>query len=143
MPRPFIAYRRALKPRARSLRRDPTPAERKLWYEFLRDLPEKFTRQKPLGAYIADFHCAARLLVVELDGDSHYTGSAQAYDAARTTALSQYGLRVIRFTNADVLQGFEGVCLEILRTLRDLPGPSLREPPGPSGHPPCQGGKGG
>jgi len=52
--RPFIPYRRRLTPRSQQLRRDATRAERKLWYEFLRDLPEKFTRQKPLGSYIAD-----------------------------------------------------------------------------------------
>jgi very-short-patch-repair endonuclease len=62
----FIDYRRRLKSSARALRRDPTPAERKLWFEFLRDLPQRFTRQKPLGSYIADFYCASRLLVIEI-----------------------------------------------------------------------------
>jgi hypothetical protein len=71
--RRFIPYRRSLKPRAQGLRRDPTPAEKKLWYEFLCLQPEKFTRQKPLGLYIADFYCAAARLVIELDGDSHFT----------------------------------------------------------------------
>ena len=70
---PFIPYRRGLKKSAQSLRRDPTPAERKLWFEFLRDLPVRFTRQKPLGQYIADFYCASRLLVIEIDGDSHFS----------------------------------------------------------------------
>ncbi len=116
--RPYLTYRANLKPHARSLRRDPTPAERKLWFEFLRDLPHKFTRQKPLGRYIADFYCSARKLVVELDGDSHYIGDAQGYDASRTATLSSLGVRVIRFTNTDVMQRFEGVCLEILRALR-------------------------
>ncbi|MGH8691772.1 MAG: DUF559 domain-containing protein [Burkholderiales bacterium] len=54
MSRRFISYRRDLKPRSQALRRDPSPAERKLWYEFLRALPQRFTRQKPLGRYIAD-----------------------------------------------------------------------------------------
>jgi very-short-patch-repair endonuclease len=66
MPRRFIPYRRDLKRPSQSLRRDPTPAERKLWYEFLRTLPIKFTRQKPLGHYIADFYCASERLVIEL-----------------------------------------------------------------------------
>jgi very-short-patch-repair endonuclease len=56
--RPFFRYRRDLKVRARHLRRDPTPAERKLWFEFLSTHFEKFTRQKPLGRYVADFYCA-------------------------------------------------------------------------------------
>jgi very-short-patch-repair endonuclease len=116
--RPHLPYRAELTPRARSLRRDPTPAERKLWFEFLRDLPDKFTRQKPLGRYIVDFYCSARKLVIELDGDSHYIGDAQGYDSSRTASLNSLGVGVIRFTNADVLQRFEGVCLEILRALR-------------------------
>ncbi len=116
--RPHLPYRAELTPRARSLRRDPTPAERKLWFEFLRDLPDKFTRQKPLGRYIADFYCSARKLVIELDGDSHYVDGAQRHDRARTAALDHLGIRVVRFTNEDVMQRFEGVCLEILRALR-------------------------
>jgi very-short-patch-repair endonuclease len=70
MPRPFVPYRHDLKHRAQGLRRDPSPAERKLWYDCLRVLPVKFTRQKPLGSYIADFYCSARKLVIEIDGDS-------------------------------------------------------------------------
>ena len=96
----FIDYRRALKLRSRSLRRDSTPAERKLWLEFLREQPEKFTRQKPLAGYIADFYCSAHRLIIEVDGDSHFTGSG--IDDARTATLAALGIRIIRFTNEDV-----------------------------------------
>ena len=99
------------------MRRDPTPAERKLWYDFLRDLPERFTRQKPLGRYIADFYCSGRKLVIEVDGDSHYTGGRPEYDERRTVELEAMGLRVIRFTNAEVMREFEGVCTTVLREL--------------------------
>jgi very-short-patch-repair endonuclease len=99
------------------LRRDSTPAERKLWYEFLRERPEKFTRQKPLGSYGADFYCSRHRLVVELDGDSHFIERAQRYDSTRTRALRALGVRVIRFTNAEVMDSFEGVCMEIQRVL--------------------------
>ena len=109
----FVPYRRSLSPRARRLRRDSTPAERKLWYEFLRDLPEKFTRQKPLAAYIADFYCSRHRLVIELDGDSHFHAPAQRYDAERTRAIEALGLRVLRFSNTDVMNSFEAVCREI------------------------------
>ena len=91
MARSFIPYRRALKPRSQALRRDPTPAERKLWYEFLCGLADKFTRQKPLGSYIADFYCSRCRLVVELDGDSHFTEGAQRYDKVRTAQLETMG----------------------------------------------------
>ena len=119
--RRWLAYRKALTPRAQSLRRDPTPAERKLWYEFLRDLPHKFTRQKPLGQYVADFYCSRRRLVIELDGDSHYSNRAQRYDEGRTAALERQGLRVIRFTNPEVLQNFESVCTSIVAALEEVP----------------------
>ena len=117
----FIPYRRDLTPRSQSLRRDPSPAERKLWYEFLRDLPIKFTRQKPLGHYIADFYCARYRLVVELDGDNHYTDAAQRYDETRTAALTRLGVRVVRFTNAEVMRDFEGVCATLMRVLNEKP----------------------
>ena len=119
MDRRFIPYRSRLKGRSQSLRRDPTPAERKLWFEFLRTLPEKFTRQKPLGHYIADFYCSSHRLVIEVDGNSHFDPKAERADARRTSALELEGLRVVRFTNEDVMQRFEGVCGEILVALRD------------------------
>jgi very-short-patch-repair endonuclease len=134
--RPYVRSRPALEARAQGLRRDPTPAEKKLWYNFLRTLPFKFTRQKPLGTYVVGFYCSACRLVVEIDGDTHYTETGQRYDASRTSYLAGLGLRVIRFTNAEVMQQFEGVCLRIKHMLRAC----RAEPPGPSGHPPCQGG---
>ncbi len=115
---PFVEYRRRLKQSARLLRRDPTPAEKKLWYEFLRDLPQRFTRQKPLRDYIADFYCASSLLVIEVDGDSHYTIGGAAHDVRRDAALVAQGLRVIRFTNSEVMQQFEGVCERIRNALK-------------------------
>jgi len=119
--RRWIAYRKNLTSRAQDLRRDPTPAERKLWYEFLRDLPYKFTRQKPLGQYVADFYCSRQGLVIELDGDSHYTDRARRYDEARTAALRVQGIRVMRFTNSEVLEDFEGVCGAIATALAQSP----------------------
>ena len=115
---PFIPYRRGLKRFSQSLRRDPTPAERKLWFEFLRDLPVRFTRQKPLGHYIADFYCASRMLVIEVDGDSHFSDRGETLDATRTAALEAQGLRVIRVTNSEVMAQFEGVCQKINEALK-------------------------
>src|SRR5437868_14687965 len=109
MAKPYLPYRKDLKRRAQALRREATPAERKLWYEFLGALPEKFTRQKPLGRYVADFYCSKQRLVIELDGDSHYQPGARRYDANRTEALQLHGLRVVPFANSDVMQTFEAV----------------------------------
>src|SRR5258706_9295327 len=108
--RRLVPYRLKLKRPSRLLRRDPTPAERKLWYEYLKDLSEKFTRQKPLGSYIADFYCSRVRLVIEIDGDSHFTAVGECNDASRTAALQAHGLQVVRFTNAEVMQQFEAVC---------------------------------
>jgi very-short-patch-repair endonuclease len=126
----FTPYRRRLTWRARVLRRNPTPAERKLWIQFLRDLPAKFTRQKPLGDYIADFYCAQGRLVIEIDGDSHFSATGAARDGARTAFLEKVGLKVLRFTNEDVTQRFEAVCLEIAASLENL------TPRSPSAHDP-------
>jgi very-short-patch-repair endonuclease len=115
--RPSVPYRKDLKLRARALRRDLTPAERRLWHEFLSGLPQKFTRQKPLGRYVADFYCSKHRLVIELDGDSHFTARAENYDLLRTADLESLELSVLRFTNADVMQDFEAVCETVLRAL--------------------------
>jgi very-short-patch-repair endonuclease len=113
----FIEYRRDLTSRAQRLRRDPTPAERKLWYEYLSPHCQKFTRQKPLGTYIADFYCAEKQLVIELDGDSHFDAEAKAYDITRTASLRARHIGVLRFTNAEVMQQFEAVCGRIEQAL--------------------------
>ena len=115
--RPFFRYRRDLKSRARRLRQDLTPAERKLWFEFLSAHREKFTRQKPLGRYVADFYCARPRLVIEIDGDSHFTDEAERYDEARTENLTALGITVVRFTNLEVMQDFDAVCARIEQAL--------------------------
>jgi len=124
----FHAYRPDLKLRARELRRNMTAPEKKLWHEFLRTAPLRFTRQKPLGSYIADFYCAGRQLAIEIDGDSHYEPRAAAKDMSRTVALQAEGIRVLRFTNLEVMENFGGVCERILE--------ELQKPPGASRHPP-------
>ena len=117
--RRIMPYNLRLKEPSRSLRRDSTPAERKLWFEFLSYLPEKFTRQKPLGSYIADFYCSRLRLVIEIDGDSHFGAAGESYDAQRTAALAALNLRVIRFTNLEVREQFEGVCARITQALAE------------------------
>ena len=112
-------YNLRLKTASRTLRREATPAERKLWFEFLSYLPEKFTRQKPLGSYIADFYCPRVRLVIEIDGDSRFTPGGEAHDDERTTALAALNVRVIRFTNLEVREQFESVCVRIQEALRE------------------------
>ena len=90
-----------------------TPWERKLWYDFLRNYPIRFQRQKAIGNYIADFYCAKANLVIELDGSQHYEDEGLVNDEKRTEYLEQYGIKVVRISNLDVLKNFEGVCMYI------------------------------
>ena len=90
--------------------KEMTKEERHLWYDFLRSYPVRFSRQKVLGKYIADFYCAEAKLVIELDGSQHYEDRNIKKDADRTAFLEGYGLRVIRIPNNDVGRNFCGVC---------------------------------
>lgn len=99
--------------RARELRRDMTPHERKLWYLFLRKYPAKIYKQRIIDSFIVDFYCARAKLVIEVDGSQHYTPQGMAYDNERTTMLSTYGLTVLRFTNYDIDHHFDAVCRAI------------------------------
>ena len=105
-------------PFAKQLRKEMTKEERHLWYDFLRQFPVRFLRQKVLGWYIADFYCPQAKLVVELDGSQHYIGNGIETDAQRTKFLEGYGLKVIRIPNNAITQNFQGVCEYIDREVR-------------------------
>ena len=102
-----------LTPRARELRSDMTPQERKLWYLFLRTHPFHFRRQQPFGPYIADFYCASSKLVIELDGSGHFQPEGMEYDRWRDAFMTGQGFRVLRFTNAQIDNEFAAVCTAI------------------------------
>lgn len=104
----FLPYNPQLVPRAKEMRKNPTIAERKLW-GYLRNFPVKFWRQRPIDNFIVDFYCPKLKLVIEVDGDSHFTDLGLVYDEERTRVLEGYGLQIIRFTNDEVLQNFEEV----------------------------------
>ena len=106
---------------AKTLRKNMTPWERKLWYEFLRDYPIRFQRQKAIGNYIVDFYCAKTGLVIELDGGGHYTMEQTEKDNLRTKDLESMKLTVIRICNLDIDRNFRGVCEYIDLTVRNLP----------------------
>ena len=97
-------------PIARMLRKNMTKEENHLWYVFLRTYPVRFSRQKVLGRYITDFHCAEAKLVIEFDGSGHYTEEGKQYDEERTAFLEEYGLTVIRISNTEIHKNFRGVC---------------------------------
>ena len=107
-PNPVMKNNRML-PRARELRRDMTPQEKKLWYQFLRHHPVKFYKQRIIDSFIADFYCASARLVIEVDGMQHYTEQGKAYDEQRTAIISRYGIKVLRFSNEEIDEHFETV----------------------------------
>ena len=107
-----------LVPLAKQLRKEMTKEERHLWYDFLRTYPVRFSRQKILGKYIADFYSAEAKLVIELDGSQHYQDGNVEKDAERSAFLEGYGLTVIRIPNNEVTRNFRGVCEFIDTTVR-------------------------
>jgi very-short-patch-repair endonuclease len=108
--------RKRLTPIARKLRKEPTEAEIRLWH-YLRAKQidgAKFTRQFPIGNYVADFAEWTLRIAIKLDGGQHATSKT---DAERTEIIELYGYRVIRFWNNDVLGNTEGVIEEIRRMI--------------------------
>ena len=103
-------HNKQLVPLARQLRKEMTKEERHLWYDFLHSYPIRFSRQKVLGKYIADFYSAEARLVIELDGSQHYEDSNAEKDTERAAFLEGYGLTVIRIPNNEVSRNFYGVC---------------------------------
>ena len=117
----YIPYNPNLKEKARENRKNPTPAEKKIWYQVLRNKQFshlKFTRQKPLDEYIVDFYCAELMLAIEIDGDSH--ADQEEYDKRRTARLNELGIEVIRYTNQDVMHNLDGVLDDLQTKVRLL-----------------------
>ena len=109
----FRHYGSTLQEQARDLRKNLTEPERKLWFCFLREQRPKFSCQKVVGPYILDFFCPELLLAIELDGESH-TETVE-HDRLRTAYLEEQNIKVLRFTNQDVMKRFDAVCEAIYR----------------------------
>ena len=95
---------------AKNLRKNATPQEKRLWYNFLSTYEVRFQRQKAIGNFIADFYCHKAKLIIELDGSQHYTKSGKTNDEYRTEKLENLDLKVIRFSNHQINSNFESVC---------------------------------
>ncbi len=115
----FSGYRSDLKEAARLLRREATPAEERLWKSYCRHSPHKFYRQRVIDRFIVDFYCSKAKLVIELDGMPHFTTDGKQRDLLRTEILEHYGIKVIRFTNSEVMDHFQEVCDRIDREILD------------------------
>ena len=115
-----ISYNGNNIPSAKSLRKNATPQENHLWYDFLSKHKYRFQRQKCIDNFIADFYCHKAKLVIEIDGSQHYTEEVAKYDEFRTEKLKEYNLTVIRFTNRQIDKNFSGVCSFIDLIIRNI-----------------------
>ena len=115
--------------RARELRRSMTPAERRLWHRLRADRlgGSHFRRQQIIAGFIVDFYCHKAGLVIEVDGPIH--AQQKSEDTTRTAAISDHGLKVLRFSNQDVMNDLNGVLGRISEDLPPSPLPHRKGEP--------------
>ncbi|MBN1451988.1 MAG: endonuclease domain-containing protein [Anaerolineales bacterium] len=117
MPRPKRSNPKTMN-KAGKLRKESTPAERKLWSRIHNDqLGVTFRRQHAVGNYIPDFCCPKAKLIIELDGNHHL--EQEEYDEERTKYLESQGYKVVRFWNNEVMNNVDSVILAIVHALDD------------------------
>ena len=107
------------KQRRQTLRNNMTEPEKRLW-GILRNhqLGVKFRRQHGIGHYIVDFYCPELKLIIEVDGESHFSEDAQAYDKIRGKFMLELGLTTIRFSNHEVMTNIDGICQLIQQVVK-------------------------
>ena len=110
-------YNKNLVKNAQTLRKNMTPEEKHLWYDFLKKLPMTAHRQKNIGNYIVDFYIPSARLVIEIDGIQHREDEHLEADRKRDLDLKNLGNRVLRFSNFDIKMNFPIVCYEIMQIL--------------------------
>ncbi len=116
----FLGSSRKVFANARGLRKSMTDAEALLW-EKLRNkklMGYKFRRQHPIAGFIADFYCHEAKLIIELDGSIHHLSEHQEYDEGRTIELEDSGLKVVRFTNDEVINNTQEVLNQIVEYIQ-------------------------
>ncbi|MBE6646681.1 MAG: DUF559 domain-containing protein [Ruminococcaceae bacterium] len=113
----MFPYRKDYKENAQELRKNMTPEEKHLWYDFFKKLPVTVKRQKTIEHYIVDFYIPSAKIVVEIDGSQHYEPRHRMMDSERDIRLKELGITVLRYTNFDVRKRFEGVASDILKNI--------------------------
>lgn len=114
-------YNKILKSPSRELRSNMTDAEQILWQKLRgkQILGVQFYRQKPILNFIVDFYCPKAKLIIECDGSQHYTEDGLFADRQRDEALNQLGLRVVRFSNFQIIDELEAVCEFIYQVIEE------------------------
>lgn len=118
-----IPYNPKLKDKTKDLRKNMTEPEKILWYWFFKEFQQTYNirvlRQRPVDNFIVDFYLAKLKLVIEIDWESHFDEQWIEYDKERTSILEWLWLKVIRFTNNEVMKNFDWVCEEILKKIQE------------------------
>ena len=113
----MIPYNKKLVSNARTLRKNMTPEEKHLWYDFLKRLPLNVRRQHNIENYIVDFYIAEKKLVIEIDGIQHLSPKHREADEKRDADLASWGISVLRYSNDSVRNCFADVAEDILKNL--------------------------
>ncbi len=113
----MIPYNKKLVSNARSLRKNMTPEERHLWYDFLKRLPLNVRRQHNIENYIVDFYIAEKKIVIEIDGRQHLLSEHKEADEQRDALLATWGISVLRYSNDSIRNNFNAVAADILKHL--------------------------
>ena len=111
-------YKEELVKNAQVLRKNMTPEEKHLWYDFLKKLPLTVNRQKNIGNYIVDFFIAKERIVIEIDGIQHKMSKSKEADMQRDEDFKKLGINVLRYSNKDINYNFKAVCEDILKQLK-------------------------
>ena len=111
-------HKKELVANAQNLRKNMTDEEKHLWYDFLKDLPVTVNRQKNIGNYIVDFLISSSNLVIELDGSQHWNEENKENDKKRDEYLKKMELTVLRYSNKEINENFDGVCADILKHIK-------------------------
>ncbi len=113
----MIPYNKKLVSNARELRKNMTPEEKHLWYDFLKRLPLNVKRQHNIENYIVDFYIAKNKTVIEIDGIQHTSSEHKEADRKRDEDLAKWGITVLRYSNDSIRKNFRVVSDDILKKL--------------------------
>ena len=116
----FYGANRAIFIRAAKLRSNMTEAENVLW-KVLRNkdvFKVRFKRQHPIDIFIVDFYCHQLKLAIEVDGEIHLLKKVNEYDAGRQHDIEKLGIKILRFTNKEILEDLEAVKKRIMLEMK-------------------------
>ena len=113
----MIPYNKKLVSNARTLRKNMTPEEKHLWYDFLKRIPFNVKRQCNIENYIVDFYIAEKKIVIEIDGRQHSSPEHKKADEQRDAVLSSWKISVLRYSNDSIRNHFLSVTEDILKHL--------------------------